>query len=372
MNKDNVNINSDFWVGVVEDNSSDPLKIGQCKVRIIGTHSFDATELPVEGLPWAIPTIPLNTSKTVSVPNVADWVFGYFLDGPNKQMPIILGIMPGLINKTTYVKLTGQQQREYLQKLVDEPVPPATMNTNDGVVPGETAPQKGEPTTPKISRGVVANTSIAITNQNLGHTCHLASELKLLMNKAKLETASIMIPIREAIVAQFSTGGALSPALTGIKEFALFIADQLRIINNLLEQIIEPIAKIIAAINEIRAVIEYILSLPERIAAYIQNCLDDLYSALVKGAFSIVSEATNLGTGDITNEDLTLTAQAIGDSITQSQEILKNVATIASSPVAIANALLSPSNLTDDEKKNLTKEIFPNVVNFENNLYRTI
>ena len=51
---------------------------------------------------------------------------------------------------------------------------------------------------------------------------------------------------------------------------------------------------------------------------------------------------------------------------------VKNVATIASSPVAIANALLSPSNLTDDEKKNLTKEIFPNVVNFENNLYRTI
>lgn len=370
MKKDNVNITSDFWVGIVEDNSSDPLKLGQCKVRIIGTHSFDATELPTEGLPWAIPTIPLNTSKTVSVPNINDWVFGYFLDGENKQMPVIMGIMPGLINKTTYVKLTGEQQREYLQKLASEPIPPQVMNTNDGQVAGEPAPRQGEPTTPRISRGDVANTSISITNQNLGHTCHVASEVSLLMNKAKVEVASIVQPIREAIVDAFSSGGALSPAIAGIKEFATWIAEQLRMINRLLKKIIEPIQKIIKAIQEIRAVIDYILSLPEKIAAYLQNCLNQLYAALTKGAFDILGEATNVGS--ISNDDLVETANQISQSISESQKILENVATIYAAPVNIANALLSPSGISDEERANLTSQIFPNLVEFDKKNLTTI
>ena len=370
MKTDNVNITSDFWVGIVEDNSSDPLKLGQCKVRIIGTHSWDGTELPTSALPWAIPAMPVNTSKTVSVPNINDWVFGYFLDGQNKQMPVIMGVLPGLVNYATYVKLTGEQKRDYLQKLASQPVPPATMNTNDGKVPGETPPQKDEPTTSRVSRGDIANTSISITNNNIGHTCHVASEAIILMNKAKVEVASIIQPIRSAIVSAFASGGSLSPALTGIKEFAGWIAAQLRMINGILKQIIEPIQKITRSIVEIRAVIEYIMSLPEKIVRYLQNCLDQLYAALTKGAFEIIGEVTNLGT--ISNDNLIATANEISSIISESQQALQNVATIYAGPATIANALLSPSNLSESEKEELTAKVFPELVTFNKDNFKTL
>ena len=371
MNKDNVNINSDFWVGIVEDNSNDPMKIGQCRIRIIGTHSFDGTELPTEALPWAIPTIPLNGSKTISVPNIGDWVFGYFLDGKNKQMPVILGIMPGLTNKTSYVKLTGQQQREYLQKIAVEPLPVKTMNTNDGVVSGETATQQGEPTTPRISRGDVANTAIAITNQNVGHTCHVASEMSRLMNLAKLETSKVVLTVRESISTALASGGSVFPALQGLQSVAKYIADKIVFINSILDQIIEPIQKVITAVAEIRAIIEYILSLPAKIVAYLQKCLDELYAALYKGAFGILGTITS-GADGLETSELSALATSVSTIVTESQTALEKVATIAASPAAIASALLQPSNLSDSEKANLTSQIFPGVVTFENNLYRTI
>lgn len=358
MKLDNENINSDFWVGVVEDNSNDPLKLGQCRVRIIGTHSFDGTELPTENLPWAMPTIPLNGSKTVSVPNLNDWVFGYYLDGQSKQMPIILGTLPGLVNPSTYVKLTGAQQQEYLEKLSAQAQPSI-----------EPAPKTGEPTTPAISRGDVANTSIAVTNSNLASSCHIASEVSLLLNKAKIETGKIVQAIRETIVNLLQGQGALSPAIEGLKQTFAYVAEKLNMINQLLEQIIEPIKKVIQAVAEIRAVIEYILSLPERLRVYLEKCLNDLYAALSKGAFEIVSGAIS----EATDFDASfLPTDEVLSVLNETQELLKNAATIAAAPVQIADALLSPSNLSENEKKELTKQIFPGVVDFENNLYRTI
>lgn len=134
-----------WWVGVVEDNQ-DPLCLGRAKVRIFGYHapsnfntatkfpdpyvpptpgffsdggvygsfvsSFspgtpgganqnisignDTGETPTSDLPWAVTMMPANMPGAYGIPNLGDWVLGFFLDGEDAQEPCILGYLPGI------------------------------------------------------------------------------------------------------------------------------------------------------------------------------------------------------------------------------------------------------------------------------------
>ena len=55
------NTNLFWWVGVVEDRF-DPLYIGRCKVRIVGYHTPNKSDLPTEDLPWTYPIQPITSA----------------------------------------------------------------------------------------------------------------------------------------------------------------------------------------------------------------------------------------------------------------------------------------------------------------------
>ena len=90
-----------WWVGEVEDNI-DPQKIGRVRVRIVGWYTGAGRkeaytqELPTDDLPWAVVLLPndqagiKNTgSKTELM--VGAQVIGFFLDGEEAQLPVVLG-----------------------------------------------------------------------------------------------------------------------------------------------------------------------------------------------------------------------------------------------------------------------------------------
>ena len=79
-----------WWMGVVEDRQ-DPLKIGRCRVRILGYHTEDKTEIPTDELPWAYPAMPINSAsrETPVGPVEGSWVMGFFRDGENAQQPVM-------------------------------------------------------------------------------------------------------------------------------------------------------------------------------------------------------------------------------------------------------------------------------------------
>ena len=68
------------------------------KVRILGYHPFDEESLPNEDLPWAQVLLPTTSGSGAG--NLAentklrpsDSVFGFFLDGDNAQLPVIIGV----------------------------------------------------------------------------------------------------------------------------------------------------------------------------------------------------------------------------------------------------------------------------------------
>lgn len=90
-----------WWQGVVEDRK-DPQRLGRCRVRIFGYHDKDKNLIPTAQLPWASPVTPVNSASTSGIgetpvgPVPGTHVFGFFRDGENAQMPVIMGTIPGI------------------------------------------------------------------------------------------------------------------------------------------------------------------------------------------------------------------------------------------------------------------------------------
>lgn len=87
-------LNFIFWVGVVEDRQ-DPLKLGRCRVRIFGHHSENKNLVPTEKLMWAHPLLPVNNT-TPYAPKEGDNVIGFYMDGEERQFPVMMGVTPNI------------------------------------------------------------------------------------------------------------------------------------------------------------------------------------------------------------------------------------------------------------------------------------
>ena len=90
-----------WWQGVVEDRH-DPLFLGRCRVRILGWHTEDKTEMPTESLPWSFPIQPITSAAQTGVgtsptgPVEGTWVVGFFRDGEAAQEPVFFGTLGGI------------------------------------------------------------------------------------------------------------------------------------------------------------------------------------------------------------------------------------------------------------------------------------
>ena len=87
--------------GVVEDRQ-DPKKLGRVRVRCLGYHSENISDLPTSSLPWAHPMNPITSATVSGVGQTplgvveGTWVIGFFQDGAEAQQPIIMGTLPGV------------------------------------------------------------------------------------------------------------------------------------------------------------------------------------------------------------------------------------------------------------------------------------
>ena len=90
-----------WFVGVVEDRQ-DPKHLGRVRVRCLGYHTENLVDLPTADLPWAHPMNPITSATVSGVGQTplgvveGTWVVGFFQDGADAQMPIIMGTLPGV------------------------------------------------------------------------------------------------------------------------------------------------------------------------------------------------------------------------------------------------------------------------------------
>ena len=94
-----------WFIGKVED-IDDPEQLGRVRVRVFNEHT--EAKLSVTDLHWATPIQPITSAGHEQVGRsptgllVGSIVFGFFLDGNEKQIPLIWG---------SYAKLPGKDQK---------------------------------------------------------------------------------------------------------------------------------------------------------------------------------------------------------------------------------------------------------------------
>ncbi len=99
-----------WFIGVVEDRQ-DPEQMGRVRVRALGHHSPQKTDIPTEHLPWSTvmaPTTNPSMDGMGSTPPFlleGSWVTGFFLDS-FRQESVIVGSLPGF-NGTTDAGVQG-------------------------------------------------------------------------------------------------------------------------------------------------------------------------------------------------------------------------------------------------------------------------
>lgn len=101
--------NPSYGLGRVED-VHDPLEAGRVRVRILGLHSELLSELPTAHLPWCQVLQPVTSAGMNSVGSsptglkYGSMVFGWFLDGDNKQVFLVGGSIAGVENAETQIE----------------------------------------------------------------------------------------------------------------------------------------------------------------------------------------------------------------------------------------------------------------------------
>jgi hypothetical protein len=321
-----------WWNGVIED-VQDPLKLGRVRVRIIGIHSQDKTQVPTSSLPWSQSCRSPIGSNTTSGPRPGDWAFGFFQDGDQAQIPIVLGIHVGIESEQSQIVY-----REYVTGVGATNVPTSTQV--DRVV--------GQPTTALIARGVMEGTLIDKLNNQLEHNCDITKYVEQSVGWIRTQFGYIVEAIRKAIRALLVALG-LDPTGESSKLMQVLksIALEIKKYKGYVDEFNKTLGKMIEYAIQLRAMIDYILSLPERILKLFQECLTKIYTALAQGLTNLFAEPDNLFGKDV---DIAGITKQFNEVLSATEGLYTSTLTTISIPGQAVNALLTPASASDVEK----------------------
>lgn len=280
-----------WWVGVVEDRTTDPLKMGLLRVRIIGLHPQEKELVPTEALPWVQSLHPVTGNKTSSGAREGDWVWGFFQDGEAAQIPVIIGVFSGVdqvvnIAGKPYTDPGNLGFRDVRTKAqVDAaPRPPEHVVFRKAHTPATHAP---------LARGELDGTGIKNTNANLSHACDISGYVKTVTGKTKFIAGKIAMAIREAIQALIKLVGGTdtSGIMSTISGFLKQVASKIRMIRDFVTEITDFVRSITEVVAIVAGIIKFVLSLPARLAKFLKECMSSVMSAIGDGLSDLVSSA---------------------------------------------------------------------------------
>lgn len=213
---------------------------------------------------------------------------------------------------------------------VVETNPPKVLEVNDGTV-------SGIPTTPSLARGVVSNTTLTKNNNRRSHVCDITPQVRAVTSWIKVKYGQIVNFIREKIRALlkalgYDPSGQSSALVSLLKKIRNYILDIVRILADVQawrDAVIDVAAKA-------KAMIDYILSLPEKLFKFLSDCLGGLTTALAAGFQELASLGTTGGSGDL--------RQAVKDLNDAAGTLLKQTQDLINTPNQLANVLTSPSD----------------------------
>jgi len=196
-------------------------------------------------------------------------------------------------------------------------------------------------------------TIISTINQQLTHECGTTEQIKLFVDQAVGFAAEIAKGIRKGVELALTALG-ITPAVGGLAAKIRYIAAKVanitfyvKLINNFINDVVLVIAKI-------KALIEYILSLPKKLLALFAKCLKEAQDAIKKGIFEVLSAGTN-----IAGDDLGDAIKSLNELRNETTQLISETNKVIEAPSRIISAITNPAALSDNQTTELIRELFP-------------
>ena len=349
-----------WWIGQVPPESAhgDQINKGgwgnRFKVRIMGYHPYDITELPDDDLPWAQVLISTtagsgagNNATTVKIAP-GDVVFGFFLDGDNAQIPVIMGVF-GRTSQVLTSKNAGPFQpfTGYTSKIKNDGKALKTDQTNEQTADAQKSPRNVSPAQAKV----IGSDEISYFS-GIGETIQLAdgsnntviskisTEISNLLNKIN-NASAIFINLANEVSFVVQKIQAISNQLVGnmvtafYKKLAPIINKGLKLLYRQVYNLILAATKIpalahkagVAAQNAmvipVQNIQKIVGSLTGSIVGSLGGTIGGLLNAVVDNQTRFVSCASTQFTGALVNDVINKATQGMSSVLGGIGSILK-------------------------------------------------
>jgi len=349
-----------WWIGQIPPESAhgDQINKGgwgnRFKVRIMGYHPYDITELPDEDLPWAQVLISTtagsgagNNSTTVKIAP-GDVVFGFFLDGDNAQIPVIMGVFGRTkqvltsANAGPFQPFTG-----FTSKIKNDGTALKPDQTNEQDADSQKSPRNVSPAQAKVigsdeisyfaGIGEVVQLADGSNNTIMGK---ISTEIDNLLNKIR-NASAIFVNIKNEINFVVQKIQAISNQLVGnmitafYKKLAPLINRGLKLLYRQVYNLILAATKIpaiahkagVAAQNAmvipVQSIQKIVGSLTGSIVGSLGGTIGGLLSAVVDNQKRFVSCASTQFTGALVNDVINKATQGLSAVLGGIGSILK-------------------------------------------------
>ena len=280
--------NFSWWVGQIADDSTwrDNISSGKYadknsvpgwgrryKVRIIGLHDQGIETIPDDQLPWANVMYPITAgggqTNSTQTPNLrqGNMVFGFFLDGQDQQVPVIMGV------------LGNNSQTQLNQKIGTNRVNNSTPGTlaTSGYADGAVAKSgTANETPPDEDKSVSQPTSPGATNENADGIHQVsAADTK---RQAKCDEKIVLFKADPAEM----VSSALKGIQTAIDNLVTKIDSYLQAITSYVDAVTNVISDIKSVINSYASEIaKYMKVIFDKIMEYVMKTLNKALSKVV-------------------------------------------------------------------------------------------
>lgn len=274
--------------------------------------------------------------------------------------------------KNNRTPTTGFQDVGSQKEVNQRPVPPGYSKDN----------KKGEPTSPRLTRGFKAGTGIEWVDSALEHVCDVSIYVQRAVAYARTWATEVGLAIRKGLQAIIKFLG-IQPASNGFIQKVKKLAALVRKATKFIKRINDGILKFLKYVKIIRGVIEYILSLPAKILAIFRKCLTEALKELMKLPFELLAGVKEGAGGLGADSGFAELGKELKGLATDIKAFAKETTTLLSAPSQFISAITSPSGMSEAEKQEwftklqdpterekIAQDIFPDSTKHDSNSYQ--
>jgi hypothetical protein len=192
---------------------------------------------------------------------------------------------------------------------------------------------------PLLGQGIVRGTAVDIANKNRVHVCDISQSMRRAASAARLAFSVLMQGIRAGIRAILKALG-FSPESESARfiEIAKKVLRGIKWLQSIIDDIKDAAAVLVYYAKIVRAMIDWILSLPKALANFLAECLSELLASLGSG-FSALTDITGF-------TDLNSSIQVVTDIAEASKKLANDTLGLLNVPGQVVDALTAPSTST--------------------------